>query len=177
MRIGLVRHFKVQEPIPSGWVTSAHLVKWREAYEIADVEVAEVDLRGYEWPQCWASDAPRAQTTAKAAYSGPITTFHELREAEVLPFQTGNVPLPFPVWHLLLRLSLATGHSSQRSARDSFINRIREMTDKLVAQTMDTLVVSHAGVMYFMRKELLRRGFKGPKFKVAKHGHLYVFEK
>jgi hypothetical protein len=39
------------------------------------------------------------------------------------------------------------------------------------------LIVSHAGMMFYLRKELLRRGFYGPKFGIADNGRLYVFER
>jgi len=42
---------------------------------------------------------------------------------------------------------------------------------------VDTLVVSHAGVMLYLRKELLRRGFRGPSFRLAEPGRLYVLER
>ncbi|WP_269082515.1 hypothetical protein [Aneurinibacillus tyrosinisolvens] len=39
------------------------------------------------------------------------------------------------------------------------------------------LIVSHAALMMFMEKELLKRGFTGPKVKTAENGKLYLFEK
>ena len=35
MRIGLIRHFPVTEPWPSGWVTSDDLQRWRKRYDAA----------------------------------------------------------------------------------------------------------------------------------------------
>lgn len=177
MRIGLVRHFEVKKPLPRGWMTAAQLVQWREEYEAAEVTVGAVDLCGHSWTHCWASDAPRAWITAQTAHSGTIVPFPQLREAETVQFPTGNLSLPVWCWHWLFRLAWATGHASQRSARDAFLQRVREMAEKLAAQEEDTLVVCHAGLMYFLRKELLRRGFTGPKFKIAPHARLYVFEK
>jgi hypothetical protein len=85
--------------------------------------------------------------------------------------------LPVGGWRLLLRLAWFTGHSSQRAARDEFHRRIKASADLLEQEPVDTLVVSHAGVMFFLRKELLRRGFTGPKFGLAAHARLYVFER
>ena len=39
------------------------------------------------------------------------------------------------------------------------------------------LVVSHAMVMIQMRRELLRRGFRGPSFGIPAHGVLHLFER
>ena len=35
MRLGLIRHFPVQEPWPSGWVTAGYLQDWRVRYDVA----------------------------------------------------------------------------------------------------------------------------------------------
>ena len=177
VRIGLIRHFEVKKPLPSGWMTAAQLIQWREDYEAAEVTVGTVDLGGLSWTHCWSSDASRACVTARTAFSGTITQWPELREAEVPPFATGNLRLPVWCWRVLLRLSWYFGHRSQRPARDAFLQRVRLMADKLVAQKEDTLVFCHAGVMHFLRKELLRRGFTGPRFTLAHHARLYVFEK
>jgi hypothetical protein len=47
----------------------------------------------------------------------------------------------------------------------------------LAPDRRNTLVVSHAGVMMFLHRELLKQGFAGPRFKVAEHGRLYLFER
>jgi len=74
-------------------------------------------------------------------------------------------------------LAWLTGHQSQRPARDDLHRRVRAIVDQLEAEPGDTLVVSHAGVMFFLRKELARRGFRGPRFRLAEHARLYVFER
>lgn len=175
VRIGLVRHFEVQKAMPRGWMTAGQLVQWLEEYNATDVRIGTVDLEGIEWVRCFSSDLRRAQVTAQTAFPGPITTLAQLREAQVLPFDTGRLPLPYWVWRSLLRLAWATSHRSQRPARDEFMRRMREMAEMLTSQTEDTLVVCHAGMMYFLRKELIKRGFTGPKFTLAENGRLYVF--
>ena len=54
---------------------------------------------------------------------------------------------------------------------------MQAIADMLDAERSDTLVVSHAGMMMYLRKELMRRGFRGPKFGVAEHARLYVYER
>ena len=100
-----------------------------------------------------------------------------MREAETLPFATGRLRLPLWGWRWVFRLAWLTGHKSQRPARDDLHRRVRALTDLLEAEPVDTLVVSHAGLMHYLRKELLRRGFQGPGFGLAEHGRLYVFER
>lgn len=177
MRIGLVRHFPVLEPWPRGWVTSGDLQDWRIRYDAADVRPGFIDVSSVAWQRCFSSDLKRAYLTAQAAYSGTITQTPLLREVETLPFATGRLRLPLWGWRLVFRLAWLTGHKSQRPARDELHRRVRAMADLLEAESVDTLVVSHAGVMFFLRKELLSRGFSGPQFCLAETARLYVFQR
>lgn len=177
MRIGLVRHFPVTEPWPRGWVTSADLQRWRVRYDAAGPIVGAIDVSAVNWQRCLSSDLKRAFVTAQTAYAGTITQTPLLREADVPALPTGNLRLPVWGWRLLLRFAWFTGHKSQRAARDEFRRRIIAIADLLEQEPVDTLVVSHAGVMFFLRKELRRRGFRGPRFKLAEPARLYVFER
>lgn len=177
MRIGLVRHFPVQEAWPSGWVTSADLQQWRTRYDASEPIVGPIDVRPISWQRCFSSDLKRAYVTAQAAYSGTIVQTPLLREVATLPFATGRLRLPLCGWRWVFRLAWLTGHKSQSPARDDLHRRVRAINDLLEAEPVDTLVVSHAGVMHYLRKELIRRGFRGPSFKLAEHALLYVFER
>jgi broad specificity phosphatase PhoE len=177
MRIGLVRHFPVQEAWPSGWVTSADLQQWRVRYDAAEPIVGPIEARAVAWQRCFSSDLKRAFVTAQAAYAGTITQTPLLREVETLPFATGRLRLPLWGWRWVFRLAWLTGHKSQRPARDDLHRRVGAIADRLEQEPVDTLVVAHAGMMLYLRKELLRRGFQGPDFKLAEHARLYVFER
>lgn len=177
MRIGLVRHFPVTEPWPSGWVTSAELQRWRVRYDAAEPIVGPIHVSAVKWQRCFSSDLKRAFVTAQTAYAGTITQTPLLREADVPALPTQSLRLPVWGWRLLLRFAWFTGHKSQRAARDEFHRRIKAVADLLEQEPVDTLVVSHAGVMFFLRKELLRRGFVGPKFGLAETARLYVFKR
>jgi broad specificity phosphatase PhoE len=175
MRVGLVRHFKVSEPMPSGWMTSDELQEWRERYDLAEVCPIPVAPEGANWHRCYASDLARAHKTAQALYSGEILAMPELREAEFGSFRTGRLRLPVLVWRWMLRLAWMTGHSSQSQFRDDFLTRVRVVADRIEGHGEDLLIVSHAGMMLYLRKELLRRGFCGPKFGIADHAKIYIF--
>ena len=177
MRIGLVRHFRVTEAWPAGWLTSNDLQQWRQRYEASEPVVGPINVSRVAWQRCFSSDLKRARVTAQTAYAGHIIQTPLLREAEMLPFRTGRLRLPVSAWQWIFRLAWLTGHPSQRPARDDLHRRVREMADLLEAEPVDTLVVSHGGVMVFLRKELLRRGFQGPGFRLADHGRLYLFER
>jgi broad specificity phosphatase PhoE len=172
-----MRHFRVEEPLPSGWRTAAQLDEWRERYEASSVIPRAIEPGTIAWQKCLSSDLKRAYATAQAAHKGTITQTPLLREMSVNPFRTGRLSLPVWAWHWILRAAWLTSHRSQQSAIDEFRQRLREVADLLEAEQEDTLVVSHAGVMLFLRKELIRRGFNGPKFKIAEHARLYVFER
>jgi broad specificity phosphatase PhoE len=178
VRIGLIRHFEVKHPFPTGWMTWGDLMAWREMYETAEITANTIDLGGIAWSQCISSDLPRAYATARAAFTGEILQLPELREPQVDAFRTGNLKLPFPMWKWMLRLAWMTSHSSQRNAKLSFMAKVKQVTDSVLTQAKeDTLIVSHAGVMMFLRKELVKLGFTGPEFKIAENGKLYVFER
>ncbi|HRY51081.1 MAG TPA: histidine phosphatase family protein [Candidatus Paceibacterota bacterium] len=177
IRIGLLRHFPVEHGMPSGWMTAAELRQWQIAYDASAVKVARVDVGDYPWKRCLSSDLHRAYVTAQAAFDGPIDRTPLLREAEPAQFNTGRLCLPIPVWRWLLRLAWMTSHRSQRAARDDFRNRVLQVAELLAKSPEDTLVVSHAGLMIYLRPELVRRGFQGPKFTLPEHVKLYVFEK
>ena len=177
MRIGLLRHFPVTEPLPSGWRTAGELHDWRERYDAAEVQVGKFELGGIDWQKCLASDLSRAQRTAAEVFSGDVEPTELLREAEFTQFQTGNLRLPVLAWRWMIRGAWITGHNSQRSCRDDLRRRVQTMADRLSAAEEDTLVVSHAGMMLYLSAELRRRGFVGPKLRIAKHATAYVYER
>jgi broad specificity phosphatase PhoE len=177
VRIGLLRHFEVEKPMPSRWITSQELAQWREEYDRAGVIPGDVELGGIRWNRCLSSDLKRAYLTAEAVFTGPIQRMKELREAQTSQFRTGQLKLPMGGWRWLLRLAWATSHPSQRTAKEDLMARVRYVVGEIVSRVEEnTLIVSHAVIMVFLRKELLRLGFTGPKFRLAQSGRLYVFE-
>ena len=177
MRIGLVRHFPVEHGFLRGWRTAAELQTWRHEYDASPAIIGKADLRSTTWDECLCSDLERAVSTAHALFSGPVEKTALLGEPELAEFQTGNLRLPVWVWRWMLRFSWLTAHRSQRASRDEFRRRVTAVADLLEAKSGATLVVSHAGMMAYLSKELRRRGFVGPKLRIAKHAALYVYEK
>jgi broad specificity phosphatase PhoE len=177
IRIGLIRHFPVEESFPSGWKTAAELQSWRQKYDASPAIVGQSDLGSFQWSECISSDLERALTTARKVFNGNIEKSPLLREAEFAQFQTGNLRLPVFVWHWALRFCWMTGHKSQRACRDDFRSRVAGVADLLEAKAGNILVVSHAGMMAFLSAELRRRRFIGPKLKIARHATLYIYER
>jgi broad specificity phosphatase PhoE len=172
-----MRHFAVEEPLPTGWRTAAQLHEWRQRYDASEPIAHPLEPGTILWHKCLSSDLKRAYMTAQKAYSGSITQTPLLREAEFSPFRTGRLQLPIRVWHWMLRAAWMTSHASQRQVRDDFRRRVKAVADLLHAEEGDTLVVSHAVMMMYLRRELLQRGFRGPEFTVADHARVYLFER
>ena len=124
VRIGLVRHFEVSKPMPSGWITSQELAQWREEYDRAEVIPTAVELGELPWNRCLTSDLRRAYLTAEAICAGPIQRMKELREVQTVQLQTGRLRLPFQAWRWLFRLAWMTSHPSQRTAKRDFLARV-----------------------------------------------------
>jgi broad specificity phosphatase PhoE len=177
MRIGLIRHFPVEQQFPSGWKTAAELHAWRQQYDASPAIVGKADLGSLQWAQCISSDSERAVATAKVVFPGPVERLALLREVDFAQFRTGDLRLPVWIWRWILRLSWTTGHKSQRGCRDGFRRRVLATADLLEAKAGNILVVSHAGMMAYLSAEIRRRGFWGPKLRMPKHAVLYVYER
>ncbi|MBL9128700.1 MAG: histidine phosphatase family protein [Verrucomicrobiales bacterium] len=177
VHVGLVRHFPVRQNFPTGWRTTQELAEWYRSYDLAETHPIPCDLGGIAWRVCLCSDLPRARVTAEALFRGVPEPTPLLREASLEPFATGRLRLPVFVWKWLLRLAWTSGHASQRACRDDMYRRVHGVADRLAAVEVDTLVVSHAGTMSFLSRELRRRGFDGPRLGVAKHARLYLYSR
>ncbi|MGC3966267.1 MAG: histidine phosphatase family protein [Pirellulales bacterium] len=175
LRIGLLRHFPVSEQLPAGWRTADELAEWRAIYDRSETIVGPYDLAGIDWQSCVASDLSRTIATAQRVFAGPFTTTPLLREPEFATFATGRLRLPLRAWQVVLQIAWLSGHRSQRDHRDDFRRRVSAVADQLSAATRDTLVVSHAGMMAYLGRELCRRGFRGPTLRIAKHARAYVY--
>jgi len=175
VRIGLIRHFKVKQAYPAGVRISAQEISdWFRVYDQTDIEVGESDLGGIPWKHCYASDMPRALRTAQIIYNGHITPLKELRELPPPQFRTA-AKLPFIAWAVLIRMSWLFNRQTREDIRMAKI-RINQVLDQIIKEKeQDVLIVSHAALMLYMRKELLKRGYSGPKFQVAENGKLYVY--
>lgn len=178
MRIGLIRHFPVKHPFPTGWRTAEELSEWLRTYDASPVTVLDgVDLGPDPWAECVSSDMERAAVTAAAVFQGEFERTPLLREPEFAGFRTGRLRLPVRIWRMVLLFCWSTGHRSQRACRDDFRRRVEAAADLLEARTRDVLVVSHAAMMNYLSAELIHRGFQGPKLKIAKHATLHVYER
>lgn len=177
MRIGLLRHFKVNCP-HKRMMTSGEFREWSEKYEVSKVIKKKVDMYGIKWDVCYVSDLPRAITTAKEVYSGNIKIDKLLREVDNAPFiHTERFRLPFELWHICGRLAWYFKSNSQPETIEDTKRRINQFIDKIDWSQENILIVFHGFMLYNFQKELRKRGFTGEKLKLVKNGVLYEYVK
>ncbi|MFT4145338.1 MAG: histidine phosphatase family protein [Mobilitalea sp.] len=175
MRIGLLRHFKVNCP-HAKMMTSGEFREWSEKYEVSKVFKKKVEMYDIEWDICYASDLPRAITTAKEVYSGNLKIDKLLREVDNAPFMhTEKIRLPFEVWHVCGRLAWFFKSKSQPETRSQTKKRINDFLDRIDWSKENVLIVFHGFMLYNFQKELRKRGFLGEKLKLVKNGVLYEY--
>lgn len=177
MKLGLIRHFKVKRGYPNKILTPAEFMKWVEEYDASEVEENDINNGNVDWKKCYSSDLPRAKTTAQAAYKDEIIYLEDLREIPLAPFFRLNMKLPLFLHLFFIRIAWYFNHKSQPKSKQVVIRRINEILDRILQEDKDVLIVGHGGIMMFMRKELLKRGFTGPKFGTSpENGKVYIFE-
>ena len=178
MKVGLLRHFRVNKPLPKGrLIAQSDLLQWFDETEAAEVEVTEVELGDTQWQKCYTSDLPRALDTAKYVFEGEIIPTSQLREVKLYPLFRWNLRLPLLLWAVFTKFAFNTSHRSQLESPALLSRRVEGVLDDILASEEDILIISHGLIMLTLKSELKRRGFKGPDFKTALNGKLYVFEK
>jgi len=175
MRIGLLRHFKVNCP-HKRMMTSEEFRQWSEKYEVSKVIKKKVEMYGIEWDICYVSDLPRAITTAKEVYSGNLMIDKLLREVDNAPFiHTERIRLPFEIWHVFGRLAWYLRSKSQPETIKGTRKRINAFLDRIDWSKENILIVFHGFMIYNFQKELRKRSFEGRKLKIVKNGVLYEY--
>jgi len=177
MKVGLLRHFKVTLGYPNKLVSSAELLQWQREYDESGLEEINIDLHGVEWKRCYSSDLGRARQTAEKAFSGHIFCSEDLREIAISPILKSGVKIPLWLYLSMIRTAWFFGHESQKESKKQVLERINKALDYALAHGEDVLIVGHGGIMMFMRKELLKRGFSGPKLNRPENARIYIFEK
>jgi broad specificity phosphatase PhoE len=177
VKIGLLRHFKVKLGYPSKIVSSMELMEWQNNYDASDIEEIEVETLGVDWKRCYSSDLSRARITAEKTFIGEIIFSEDLREMKIYPIAGSKTRLPLWLHIFLIRVAWYFGHNSQKESKKQVLSRINQVLDEAIKHGEDVLIVGHGGIMMFMRKELLKRGFIGPKFNRPDNAKIYLFEK
>lgn len=177
MKIGLLRHFKVTLGYPNNIVSSKELMEWQKNYDASAIEESEIDNSDIDWRRCYSSDLARARITVQKAFSGDIVFLEGLREMKIFPIAGTNTRLPLWLHIFLIRVAWYFGHKSQKESKKEVLNRINHVLDEVIKHGEDALIVGHGGIMIFMRKELLKRGYSGPSFRRPENAKIYIYKK
>ncbi len=175
MKIGLLRHFKVNLKYPRKFLIAYDDVfSWYEKYNSAEVLVKSVDMSGGNWEKCYASPLYRASVTSKAVYKGEINVIDDIKELDVLPVLKGTRRKPFLIWGLMLKV-----RSTQRNyITDEFESKVSAFLEGMLKNdNCDVLIVCHGFVMTYMQKVLKQKEFKGKSFFIPRYNKIYVYEK
>lgn len=174
MRIGLIRHFRVNL-YRAGFMTSKEYDKYSYDYDRSNVIPNEVVI-DEEWDKCYCSSLSRAITTARTVYHGEIVISDKLVEIPSAAGIKTNLRLPYFFWAVLNRSTWGRNHVAHPEGRTSTLKRINEILEVILKEDKENiLIVSHAGTLYEIEKMLLRKGFRGDRFMKPKNGKLYVF--
>ena len=177
MKIGLIRHFKVNN-LPAKFMNSKDFIDWVDLYDNADVILNEIDIKTLEWNKCYTSDLPRAIKTVEAIFKGEIIKTSELREVPLYPIFNTNFKLPHILWSICGRIAWLFSHKSQSEGKAQTEKRVKAFLDSIDDnEDINILIVSHGFLMNTFQKELTIRGFQGNRIKSARNGVLYMFEK
>lgn len=180
MRVGLVRHFKVNTDYKEERVDWKEYSKLMKEYDRLSVTPTEVDLRGIDWNKCYASSLPRAITTAKTIYKGEIEKTPLIKEVEVHLVEEVEGEKYIDDWHTYTNLSWAKGKPTIAESIDESRYRSRKFIEELEKKTDEednVLIVCHGTIMTVLEEELRNKGFVGEEIVYAENGELYLYEK
>lgn len=181
MRIGIIRHFKVNYH-KSLFMTSEDFKEWEDNYNKSDVIKKDVELMGVKWDKCYSSTLIRAIITAQHVYKEDIVKNDLIRETIIDPIFKSNFKLPYWFWAVSGRLAWYFNHKSQEENKIITKDKARKFVDALQEEakkegTENILIVTHGFFMYSLQKELRKRGFIGKLITSPKNGILYLYEK
>jgi broad specificity phosphatase PhoE len=177
MRIGLVRHFKVDLK-KRRFMTAKEYNEHVYNYDRAGVIPNELVVDSY-WEKCYCSSMPRAITTAKTIYHRDIIISDKLIEIPTASWINFNFRMPYHFWAIFARFAWVRHHASQPETRAKTMERLTEVLEQILTENSpdsNILIVSHAGTMYEIKRMLRSRGFEGKGFIHANNGQLYIFD-
>lgn len=180
MKVGLVRHFKVNTDYKEERVDWKKYSDLMREYDHLDVTPTDVDLRGIDWNKCYASSLPRAITTAETIYEGDIEKTPLIKEVEVHLVEEVEGEKYIEDWNIYTSLSWAKGKPTIAETIDESRYRSRKFLEELEKksnQEDNVLVVCHGTIMTILEEELRNKGFAGEEIVYAENGELYLYEK
>lgn len=176
MKIGIVRHFKVNCPAPK-FMNSDEFIEYQNNYDIESVIKNEVNLDEKMWSVCYCSTLPRAVTTAESIYHGKIIKTDLLREVPMSPRRKTKHRLPWFWWNVDARLAWTQNHKSQKEGSAETQKRVKKFLEMINFESnQNILIVSHGFVTFTLVRKLKKLGFKGEIPIHVRNGQLYVLD-
>lgn len=177
MKIGIVRHFKV-DYTPKKFMNYKDFQAYGEDYDRAEVIENKVDIDRKLWSKCYCSDLPRAIKTAKSIYSQEVIVTELLREVKMYPVRRLSIKIPSFLWSISSRVAWKMDGKSQVEGYRTTRDRARRFISSLdLDKDENILIVSHGFFLITLVEELRKMGFQGKVPKGMKNGYLYVLEK
>jgi len=178
MKIGLVRHFKVDFPPQKKFMNSEDFRLSMDEYDSSPVIKKKTNINHDDWDICYSSTMPRAVSTAGKVYNGEIITTDDIIEVQMYPYFSTGLKFPSLFWRILARIGWYRSHHSQaenfkstKERIDSFYRAVTEGGGKNI------LVVTHGFFMRLLAERLIKEGFKGKYDPIPRNGTLYVFKR
>jgi broad specificity phosphatase PhoE len=182
MEIALARHGR-PKLAQRDWITPRQLADWIRAYNAAGIYDDNIPLR----TSTRAVDSgiivtsPLIRCMQSARLLAPlrdIETEELIREAGI-PYANWVFPrLPVPVWTILFRVAWFCGYSSNSESLLQATSRARSATDRLIdlaQQHQSVFVMGHGVMTALIAKQLVRRGWSGPKRPAHKHWQYCIY--
>ncbi len=179
MKIGVVRHFKVNTDRPNR-LNQIEYINWLKKYDELDVINSDVNLRGIDWNKCYVSTLPRAITTARTIYSGELIKSNNIIEVDLKFKEKLDGIRSIREWGDISvdHWFRSTGISGEdriftKKRVNNFLDILEEGTDK----KDNILIVCHELVMGVIGEKLNKRGFAGESIIKPQNGELFLFER
>lgn len=181
MKIGLVRHFKVDIEEPKDSLSSVEYGAWRDAYDKCDNIVPnQIDLKGIGWDICYTSSLIRAAKTARTVFKGEIIETDLLREVDMKYSQEIDDKRKVYDWDIYSMIQWAKNDDivvetlrDTKKRANQLLNQLEEnhdINDKV-------LLFSHGTMMLVIGEQLKKRGYEGDRVIGAVNGEVYVYSK
>lgn len=177
MKIGLLRHFKVDHH-PPAWCDSEEYNGLVLEYDHSPIIPQSFNGAGEGYKVCYCSHLSRARETAEHVFDKEIIVKKALEEIPLRAIFNTRFKLPFRFWHIINRIGWARNSARAAETRKQSMERAARLLDEILTSSHENvLIVSHGLFMLSLQWELNNRGFKGKEFIYARHGELYEFSK
>ncbi len=177
MKLGLIRHFKVDQR-KKFFLSTDKFNRLMKEYDECPVIPNELTVNHSEWEVCYCSTLPRARKTAESVFNKKIIETDLLVEVPVNSFTDKNITLPLFLWHIGARVAWYKSHKSQLENISQTKRRIENFYEMIVdSGYKNILIVSHGYFLSIFYQEMKKKGFTGIIDINIKNGKLYTLTK